>query len=97
MANEVSVLEESKLKGKWVWAVVGVDPRSDDPAYLAYVQLFADREEARKCLRQSAKEDAECFEDKVEWHKRDTDIESCEIYCGGEPRVVYSLEAIKIK
>ena len=86
-----------KLKGKWVWAVVGADPRSDEPGYLAFVQLFANREEARKCLRKSAKEDAECFEDKVMWYGRDTDNEMCEVYCGGESRIVYTLETIKIK
>ena len=85
-----------KLKGKWVWAVVGADPRSDDPAYIAYVQIFSDKEEARQCLRNSADQDAQCFDDKIDWHERDTDGEWCEVYCGGESRIVYSLEAIKI-
>ena len=86
-----------KLKGFVVWAVVCADTRSDDPAYIVSVRIFADREEARQCLRKSAKEDAECFEDKVVWYGRDTDNEMCEVYCGGGSRIVYTLETIKIK
>jgi len=88
---------ENTIKGAKAWAVVGADPRSDEPGYLAYVHLFADKEEARQCLRNSADQDAQCFDDKIDWHDRDTDSEWCEVYCGGVSRVVYTLEELEIK
>lgn len=86
-----------KLKGLVVWAVVCSDPRNDDQPRIVSVQIFADREEARQCLRQSAKNDAKYFKDKIVWYCRDTNNEMCDIYCGEEPRISYLLEAIKIR
>lgn len=85
-----------ELNGEWVWAVVGSDLKSDEPEYTTYVSLFANREEARKYLRNSAEDDARCLEDKVVWYGRDTENEMCKIYYGGEPRVVYTLTELKI-
>lgn len=85
------------LKGRTVWAVVTADPRSYEIGYLAYTSIFADRESARKCLRNSAAEDAECFDSEIVWHEKGTDEEWCEIHSGGEVRTVHQLERHFIK
>lgn len=80
------------IRGQKIWAVLVADPRSDEIGYLAYVSLFADRESARKCLRKSAAEDAECFDSEIVWHEKGTDEEWCEIHSEGEVRIVYQLQ-----
>ena len=90
--------DRAPLKGREVWAVITADPLSDDPGYLAYTSLFASKEEARKCLRNSAKEDKGIVGGKIKWYERNTDQEWCEVYhpCYPTPRWTHSLECLTI-
>ena len=97
MKNKTSNTAAAPLKGRTVWAVVTADPESEETAYLACASVFADREEARECLRITAENDAECFESKIAWHEKDTDEEWCEIHYDGHVRVVHWLEKKTIR
>lgn len=81
------------------WAVVSADPQCDEPGYLAYVSLFAEREDALQCLRNTAKEDAECIDGEIIWHDKDEDAELpwCEITDGCNTRFVHQLQELEIK
>lgn len=79
------------------WAVVTADPKSDEPGYLAYVSLYAERESAFEALRNSAAEDAETIEGNIKWHDEDTDEPWCEVCdCDGEVRWAHYLERKEI-
>lgn len=85
--------------GDCVWAVVSADPKSDEPGYLAYCEVFATRRSALESLRKSAEQDAECFDSqgKTKWYNEDTDEPWCEVYCGDEVRVTHMLEKKTVK
>ena len=91
MKNKTSNNPAAPLKGRTVWAVIfDYYPKEYVPGYHVHTLLFADREEARKDLRQSAEEDVHFF-GKWKWYGRDTDEERCEIYYGDTLRNVYLL------
>lgn len=90
-------MASADIRGLEVWAVVAADPKSDEEGYLAFTEIFAEREDARRALRRSAEQDAECFNEGIRWYDRDTDGEWCQVLCGGEPRTTYCLEPLKIR
>lgn len=81
---------ETNMKGKTVWAVTTSDCKCDEPGYRAYVELFADRDDAMKHMENAVAQDACCYDTDPAWS---SDRTMCEI---GD-RIVYCLDELEIK
>lgn len=77
-----------------VWVVNCGDTGCDEPGYIAFAMVFANREEAQKVMEGNVREDCDSYEVEAVW---DDEREMAIIELDGGRQIVYTLNEEEVR